>query len=474
MALTSTESTRLSILYGINGTSIYSQLSSIRFPNSFPVDFMHLLENIMEALVLLWTGNFKGLDEGIHEYTIEKTVWEAIGKATEAASSHLPAAFGRRLPDISQDRTYYTAEAWLIWTTLLARPLLYQRFKHICYFDHFVRLVELFTQCMDWEMDIQKVEGIRAGIAQWVQDFERIYYQYDANRLPVCTLQFHMLLHVADTILDAGPVWVYWVFVMERLCRRLQRSVTSRRHPYASMNTWVIEWEQLKLVKNRFGLSDVFHPNSAMGSNPTFFPDYPLSGLLRPRTIKTLSTDHHQRLVAAIGTKYDVSSKSIQNIIPQQIACWNRLRRVGGGDLLRVASAVKRTSGEHRNNSYVRYVLYVDIYARQRRREPAFEPRTYFGCLEEIYEVLLPAQPPFEAEVKVLLLALIRPCDAMFNSQMNAYTYRNYKPLEVVDIQTIESVVGRVPYGNGWAIVDRSGELARATLVASGSEVSDD
>jgi hypothetical protein len=65
-----------------------------------------------------------------------------------------------------------------------------------------------------------------------------------------------MLLHIADTILNAGPVWVYWVFVMERLCGRLQRAVTSRRHPYSSMNTWATEYEQLKLLVNQFEIGD--------------------------------------------------------------------------------------------------------------------------------------------------------------------------------------------------------------------------
>jgi hypothetical protein len=175
-APTQAESTRLSISYGINSKSLYSELSSLRFPNSFPVDFMHLLENIMESLVLLWTGNFKGLDEGTAEYTIEKSVWEAIGTATAAASTLLPASFGRRLCNISQDRTYYTAEAWLVWTTLLSKPLLYQRFKHPRYYDHFVNLITLLTQCLSWEMTVTDIENIRVGLAKWVQEFERWAY----------------------------------------------------------------------------------------------------------------------------------------------------------------------------------------------------------------------------------------------------------------------------------------------------------
>lgn len=126
----------LSKAYGINGTSIFSQLSSLQFPNSFPVDLMHLLENIMEALVAMWTCQYKGMDSGNEDYAIHETVWSAIGAATAAASSHIPAAFGRRLPNIADDRTYYTAEAWFVWTTLLSPALLHQRFKHPRYYRH--------------------------------------------------------------------------------------------------------------------------------------------------------------------------------------------------------------------------------------------------------------------------------------------------------------------------------------------------
>jgi hypothetical protein len=82
-----------------------------------------------------------------------------------------------------------------------------------------------------------------------------------------------MLLHIADTIMDAGPVWVYWVFVMERLCGQLQRSVTSRRQPYSSMNMWAIEWEQLKIIRNQFGLSDVLRSGPSKEDDLVFHED---------------------------------------------------------------------------------------------------------------------------------------------------------------------------------------------------------
>jgi hypothetical protein len=172
-APTKAQRERLAKEYGINGPSIYFKLSSLLYPICVPGDFMHLLANIMEALVELWTGEFKGLDSGTHDYQFSKTVWDAIGAATKAASTHLPAAFGRRLDNISGDRTYFTAESWLIWTTLIAPALLHNRFKRPQYYTHFVELVKLFTLCLEYEISTARVAEIRSGFAKWVEKFEQ-------------------------------------------------------------------------------------------------------------------------------------------------------------------------------------------------------------------------------------------------------------------------------------------------------------
>ena len=61
--------------YGVKGVSILFNLSSLTFPTCFPYDFMHLIwENVIKNLILLWTGDFKGLDEGSGCYQIDTTV----------------------------------------------------------------------------------------------------------------------------------------------------------------------------------------------------------------------------------------------------------------------------------------------------------------------------------------------------------------------------------------------------------------
>jgi len=57
------------------------ELSSIKFPRSFPVDIMHLFfENIASQMFRLWTSHFfKDDNLNATPFIIPKSSWEAIG-----------------------------------------------------------------------------------------------------------------------------------------------------------------------------------------------------------------------------------------------------------------------------------------------------------------------------------------------------------------------------------------------------------
>ena len=75
-----------------------------------------------------------------------------------------------------------------------------------------------------------------------------------------------------------------------------------------------------------------------------------------------------------------------------------------------------------------------------------------------------------ELNEDVVILAAVRTCkldandDILKEAKLDFHLYSSLGPLNVVDITCLQSVVGRVKDGNrGWAIIDRSGSLARAT-----------
>ena len=70
------------------------------------------------------------------------------------------------------------------------------------------------------------------------------------------TLTVHGLLHVADAIERIGPVWAWWSFPIERQCGRLQRHITSRRHPFTNLDNYITLANQFKTAKLIYNITD--------------------------------------------------------------------------------------------------------------------------------------------------------------------------------------------------------------------------
>jgi hypothetical protein len=160
---------------GIKGIPVLSHLPSLFFPTSFPFDFMHLIwENLIPNLILLWTGKFKGLDEGQESYQLLPGVWEAIGEATKGSGSTVPATYATARPhNIAQDASASTADSWSFWTLYLGPVLLRGRFLKEGYYKHFVSLIKLLRICLQFEITKTELTEIREGFQDWVKTYER-------------------------------------------------------------------------------------------------------------------------------------------------------------------------------------------------------------------------------------------------------------------------------------------------------------
>jgi len=135
---------------------------------------MHLfLENIVPTLVNLWTGRFKGLDEGTEEYELAPHIWEEIGEETAATVKDIPAAFVRALGNIASERSSFTAEAWGFWFMHLAPVLLRNRFPRRKYYTHMCKLVSLMKTSIKLEISMEEIDVLEQGFAEWVQEYER-------------------------------------------------------------------------------------------------------------------------------------------------------------------------------------------------------------------------------------------------------------------------------------------------------------
>ncbi|KAL7280964.1 hypothetical protein ACG7TL_005913 [Trametes sanguinea] len=471
VAPTEAQAERLRKLYGIKGTPLLSSISSLSFPRSFPYGFMHLIwENLIPNLVSLWTGDFKGLGlargdgdgrETSAPFVIPQDAWEELGSICASASRTIPSAFGAALPNIASDRGLFTAEMWANFTLYLAPALLRDRFRDRRYYTHFLQLVDLLKICLQFEYSSNDIKTVKAGFAEWVKDFERLYYQYDPERLSMCPLTLHALLHIGDSMEDIGPVWATWEFPTERYCGILIPAVKSRRYPYASLNQYALDLAQLSQIAMRYGIEQELSLRPPRrGTNPKAI-------LLSPHREAEIPTAVHTKIAQCLATRFDVTMAVARRYIPRILHQWGKVQRVDGGDMVHAADLVPRSEGG-RDATYIRYQLLVDKYAHLRNRPSEYEPRDFYGQLRNIYVVDLPASRDLKTtSPSTLLLAAVRTVTTKCPTDLAMPFYRKEGPLEVIDLAAVQCVVGRVydSRRNWWAIIDRSGPYAQAEFI---------
>jgi hypothetical protein len=139
-----------------------------------PLHLSSILPPFPWILILhdLWTDRFKGLDSGAEDYVLASSVWSAIGRASEAAGSSIPAAMGPRPFNGATDLVRWTADSRSFWTLYLAPTLLERRFKKEKYYQHFIDLVVLLNTCLKFDYTTHDVNAIRNGFVKWVDEYE--------------------------------------------------------------------------------------------------------------------------------------------------------------------------------------------------------------------------------------------------------------------------------------------------------------
>ncbi|KAF8698921.1 Transposase family tnp2, partial [Rhizoctonia solani] len=239
---------------GINGEPIFTQLRSINLPSNFPYNIMHLLfKNLVPNMVKHWTGDFKGLDKGTGTYRISKAQWMMVGLLTARATQTIPSVFVGTLPDIAQDQSLFKAEAYSFWIQYLA-PILLKDVMPQKYYNHVLALCEIILLCLQFKITRIKVDKLQAMINNWVLKYEMYYYQYQTSQLPTCPLTIHALLHIPYYILQTGPLWASWAFVMERFCGRLLPAVRNCTRPYIQLDNYIERRAQLQLVAKKYDI----------------------------------------------------------------------------------------------------------------------------------------------------------------------------------------------------------------------------
>jgi hypothetical protein len=196
------------------------------------------------------------------------------------------------------------------------------------------------------------------------------------------------------------------------------------------------------------------------------------------------------KLTAVLGTRFDVPAATIRKALPKelQVTEYGRVRQPDGDKIQ--ACELVAPGADSRDMSFIRvstfiythlitlssfslffkYQLLVDKYAHVKRKKPEFELRNFFGQLLRIFVVDVPvplqglqgaegAEEPDEEDAvqpTQWIYAVIRSVKITETDSFSINYYEEMGEIEIVDLEMIQCVIGRIRDRNRWAIVDRS------------------
>ena len=112
----------------------------------------------------------------------------------------------------------------------------------------------------------------------------------------------------------------------------------------------------------------------------------------------------------------------------------------------------------------LQYEATIDRNAQAKNKRPEMALGTFFGELQRIIKMDLPATPNLNLkDPQTLFYAIVKQCNAE-RSRGGFWEYKQLGGLEAVDLGLIQCVVGRIFDRGKWVIVDRSGERAHADI----------
>ncbi|EPS93333.1 hypothetical protein FOMPIDRAFT_1136369, partial [Fomitopsis schrenkii] len=279
-----------------------------------------------------------------------------------------------------------------------------------------------------------------------------------------CPVTIHALLHIADYIKAAGPVWASWAFPMELFCGRLQPAIRSRCFPYANMDRHVLAVARLDHIKKVYSADELLALRCPKVDQATEFPGYTTCKFLRPCTLaKTRDLDVRESIIGALVTRFHRTAAVVRGALPTNVKLWHRIKILPDGDIIRASETYRKQRDTH-NATFIRYDTIVDKNAHFPRRPVINELRSFFGQLRYIVVLHFPVCHPLGLrEPTTIALAAICSCPIVkSHKDLDIHYYTKEGAIDVVDLTCVQCVIGRVKDGNSWAVIDRSGSLSRA------------
>ena len=331
--------------HGVASFSSLLRLPSLQWPESFPVDGMHLFMNVAKLLMDIWTQRYIK-HPATSPFAMTSPQIEAMGLALAASAQYIPQSVCDRAPRHLNQRAHYKAVEWFAWAYNFSVPLMYAVGIHQQVLDNWLLFVEGFQLAMKIQLSAKEINRLEWCFRSFVAGYEDLYMRWGRTdqQLRCGTSQIHALLHVAHSIRHTGPAFVSWQFASERVMGTINPQASARRYVGTYVSNQIATRQNLFFAHHLYGTTAGSNPADHGDRPRQFLPGAMLEGLYRQ---PHLTSDQAQLVTAHLQAK----SNS-----PVELQQWRTLSiDVVHGMARQFTICASMTHGSTRARSYIAY-----------------------------------------------------------------------------------------------------------------------
>ncbi|KIJ09554.1 hypothetical protein PAXINDRAFT_17364 [Paxillus involutus ATCC 200175] len=198
---------------------------SLGVPLCMTTDIMHLAGNLSDLFLSLWRGTMDCAatdDINTWGWAVFRDVdtWTAHGQSVAEAGCSLPGSYGRKPRNIAEklNTSYKT------WELDSVPPF------STTYSPSSIGLTTANF------ITAQELKDTHSLFCNWEDEFERIYYKLQENRLHFVRPCIHQVSHLVTETIQKGPPICYVQWTMERTIGNLGQEICQPSQPYANLS----------------------------------------------------------------------------------------------------------------------------------------------------------------------------------------------------------------------------------------------
>ncbi|KAF7356061.1 hypothetical protein MVEN_00935900 [Mycena venus] len=424
---------------GIVKPTLFSGLSRILpVPSCFPGDNMHLILNLFDLFLNLWRGTLDcDPNDNVASWdwaVLKDKIWEAHGERVASTRPYLPGSFDRPPRNIAEKiNSGYKAQECLTYFFGLGPGLLYGILPDR-YYRSYCKIVRAFRLSYQHEIHREEVQECHQMFCEAYKEYEELYYQRLTSRLHFCRQSMHNLLHEAPEIVRVGPGAYHGQWPMERTIGNLGEEMKQHSNPYANLSQRGVRRAQVNALKS---LIPDIEPNNEL---PRGSEDLGHGYILLRAKDEYPQVVHGAQGDAIRQYLEEMNDEKYPDTFQPKLRRWARLR-LPNGQIVRSAWKEKQKALD--KVRMARNVRFTDLDGEESYAEVQFffqadsaDGETFSLALIHPYSA--PDPDLLEVSSKTLWV-----CDGLDEDT----------PMEVIEVDSISSVVGMVPFDEGRVFV---------------------